>query len=476
MDRKAADAVRSRIDWKYALGLELEDAGFDSTVLCEFRSRLVEGSAERRLLEAFVSVGRDLGWLKSRGRQRTDSTHVLGRIRALNRFQCVITTFRAALNAIATFDPQWFWAHVNPEWVDRYSRLDAGRLPTGQKARQTLVEQAGADGNVLLETLFFDQPPSGRETLPAIQTLIQVWRQQFFVEAGAVRWRTEPQGIPPSSLLINSPFDIESRYAKKRSTSWTGYKVHLTESCDSASPHLILHVETTPNPVADGDTTPMIHQALRAKALLPAQHLVDTGYLDACLLVQSQQDYGIDLVGPTRLDYRWQSRAETEFAVRDFQIDWDHQQVTCPAGRTSMSWTPAMDSRRQEVIKIKFSVKDCGACPHHSQCTKTKRRTVTIRSREAFGALHAARAREETEEFRQRYAQRAGIEGTISQGVRACGLRRSRYAGKAKTHLQDVATATAMNLIRIDAWLINKPQEQTRTPAFVTAMKQAMAS
>src|SRR5690606_7563611 len=110
-----------------------------------FRSRLLEGSAEQRLLDAFLDVGRERGWLKARGRQRTDSTHVLGRIRALNRLQCVMETFRAALNAIAIVAPKWLGDHGDPKWIDRYGRFDEGRLSTGQKERQVLAEQVGAD-------------------------------------------------------------------------------------------------------------------------------------------------------------------------------------------------------------------------------------------------------------------------------------------------------------------------------------------
>ena len=108
------------------------------------------------------------------------------------------------------------------------------------------------------------------------------------------------------------------------------------------APHLITHVETTPGPVADGDATPRIHEALRAKDLLPGQHLTDTGYLDTELLVDSQQEYGVDLVGPTRPNYRWQARAGDGFAASDFQVDWEAQRVTCPEGRRSIGWTEAV--------------------------------------------------------------------------------------------------------------------------------------
>jgi transposase len=476
-DRQAADAVRGRIDWKYALGLELTDPGFDHSVLSEFRTRLIAGSAEQRLLDAVLDCCRERGWLKARGRQRTDSTQVLARVRAINRLECVAEALRYALNSLAVVAPAWLRAHSPAEWPERYGRRrDDSRLPAGQEERRAWARQTGEDGYALLALVVGPEAPAWLKEVPAIETLRQVWVQQFTVEAGQVRWRTEAEGIPPSALFISSPYDGEARYAKKHTTTWIGYKVHLTEACEDDAPHLITHVETTPGPVADGDATPRIHQALRAKDLLPGQHLTDTGYLDAELLVNSQKEYGVDLVGPTRPDYRWQAQAGEGFAACDFRVDWEGEQVTCPEGRISIGWTAAVDRGHNEVVKVKFSMRDCRACPSKAKCTKGKRRTVTLRPREQYEALEAARSREGTEEFRQEYAKRAGVEGTISHGVRACGLRRSRYVGEAKTHLQHVATGAAINVIRISSWLLEKPREQTRTSAFARLMAPPTAA
>ena len=277
-------------------------------------------------------------------------------------------------------------------------------------------------------------------------------------------------------LDISSPHDPEARYARKDTTTWVGYKVHLTETCDDDSPHLITHVETTLGPVADGDVTPVIHTGLQAKDLLPAEHLADTGYVDAELLVNSRQEYGVDLVGPTRADYHWQARAGDGFAAGDFRVDWEQQRMTCPEGRQSSGWTPAVDRGHNQVIKVKFSAKDCGACPSKGKCTRGTRRSVTIRPREQYEALELARRREGTSEYKEGYGKRAGVEGTITQGVRACGMRRSRYAGEAKTHLQHLATAAALNVLRIGDWLAEKPREQTRASAFARLMTPLAAA
>jgi transposase len=476
-DRQAADAVRGRIDWKYALGLELTDSGFDSTVLSEFRTRLVVGSAQHRLLEAVLQRCRERGWLKARGRQRTDSTHVLARVRAINRLECIRETLRHALNSLAVVAPEWLRAHSPAEWLDRYGRrFDDSRLPAGQAERQAYACHVGVDGHALLAAVYALEAPAWLREVPAVETLRRVWVQQFYQEGDQIRWRTEAEGIPPSRSFLSSPHDTEARYAKKRTTSWIGYKVHLTETCDDDTPHLITHVATTPGPVADGDVTPQIHQVLRKQDLLPGKHLADTGYVDAELLVSSQKEYGVDLIGPTRPDYKWQAKDGAGFAASHFTIDWEGQQATCPEGRPSASWTPAVDRGHNEVIKIKFSAKDCGACPSRARCTRKERRSITVRPHDQYVALQAARSRETSEEFKKEYARRAGIEGTISQGVRACGLRRARYVGEAKTHLQQVATAAAMNVLRISSWLMDRPREQTRTSAFAKLMAPPIAA
>ena len=389
-DRQAADAVRGRIDWKYALGLDLSDPGFDASVLSEFRARLISGHAEEQLLTAMLTLFKERGWLKARGKQRTDSTHVLAKICAINRLECVGETLRHALNCLAIVAPEWLRAQSMPEWVDRYGvRLEDARLPSGEEDRQAWAEQVGQDGSALLSALFASSSPSWLREVPAVDLLRRVWLQNYQWTEGKLGWRSS-DNIPPAGLYSSSPYDLDAHYSKKRSTSWVGYKVHLTETCEQDSPHLITHVETTTAPVSDDARTASIHAGLKHKDLLPGQHIVDTGYVDAELLHRSQQDYGIDLVGPTRADYRWQAQQKMGFEASQFPIDWQAQQATCPEGHTSISWTPAIDNRKNEVIKIKFSIKDCHACPSRSLCTRSiryPRRTITIRPEPHYQAL-----------------------------------------------------------------------------------------
>jgi transposase len=153
-----------------------------------------------------------------------------------------------------------------------------------------------------------------------------------------------------------------------------------------------------------------------------------------------------------------------------FRIDWEHKQATCPEGHTSSSWTPAIDNRNNEVIKIRFSTTDCQGTPRLACCTSwqsaTPRRLITVRPHQQHEARPPARRREQTPGFAKQYARREGIEATISQGVRAFDLRRSRYIGEAKTHLQHVSIAAAINIVRIVAWLDGDELAPTRVSAF----------
>src|SRR5258708_2422521 len=166
-DRQAADAVRDRLAWKYALSLDLGDPGFDHTVLSEFRSRLVAGNAEQRLLDLLLECCRAGGWLKARGRQRTDSTHILAKIRALNRVLCVAQTMVYVLNGLSEVAPEWVRAYVPAEWVERYGeRLDHERLPKEEEERKHYANQVGTDGWTLLYALDAASTADWMKTLP----------------------------------------------------------------------------------------------------------------------------------------------------------------------------------------------------------------------------------------------------------------------------------------------------------------------
>jgi transposase len=474
-DRQAAEAVRARIDWKYTLGLELDDPGFDASVLSEFGSRLIAGQAELLLFETLLALLREQGLLKARGKQRTDSTHVLAAIVMLNRLECVGETVRHALNVLATVAPDWLEERVPSAWFERYARrFEEYRLPTKKEDRYALAEQIGADGRHLLQLIDAQTQWAWLREVPAVQILRRVWIQQFYASESSepVRWRVA-EDLPSAPQLISSPYDPDARWSKKRDTSWVGYKVHLSETCDDDLAHVITNVETTNATTPDHSMTEVIHTHLAERDMLPSEHIVDTGYVIADHLLTSNERQ-VDLLGPIREDSSWQTRAAAGFGVACFTIDWEAHQATCPVGKTSAIWYPTHDKRGVPVINIRFAHRDCVACPQRAQCVSSSRsRALTIRDRAAYEAVAQARQRQGTQAFKQAYARRAGIEGTLSQGVRLGDLRRSRYIGLPKTRLLHLLIATALNVVRIAAWLVETPLARTRTPPFVALGKAA---
>ena len=476
-DRQAADAVRSRLDWKYLLALELTDPGFDESVLCEFRARLVTGAAELLLFEALLELFRTRKLLKARGQQRTDSTHVLAAVRRLNRLETVGESMRSALNSLAVVAPDWLRAHSDPEWVPRYERrFEEQRLAPSAREREALATAIGADGYALLTALWGPAAPAWLREVPAVETLRQVWLQQYRREPGRdgsqVRWRAEEE-LPPLTDRIVSPYDPTARYGKKRSTQWLGYKVHFTETCEADQPLLITDVQTTPPLSVDSDTVPAIQAGLQRRDLLPSTQVVDAGYVDAGTLVSSPKEYHVELLGPALADTAWQAREGHGFAARDFVIDWEAQHAVCPGGKQSSAWHEKAE-RGQPVVAIYFSRRDCRVCPLRGHCTRAAAgRRLTLRPEREYRALQAAREREQTAAFRALYAVRAGVEGTHAQAVRRCGLRQCRYRGAAKVHLEHLLSAAALNLLRVAAWLLETPRARTRESAFVRAMAVA---
>ena len=234
-DRQAAEAVRSRIDWKYLLGLELTDPGFDFSVLSEFRDRLLAGSAEEQLLNTILQHCQAHGLIKRRGKQRTDSTHVLAAIRVLNRLELIGETLRAALNELAREAPEWLQSVAPLEWYERYAkRVEEARLPRDQSKRDAYAQMVGEDGFALLDALEDEHSPDGLRELPIIDTLRRVWNRHYERDddastasskpaEGLVRFKDKRE-LPKAAEGIESPYDPQARYRRKRdNTKWVGY-------------------------------------------------------------------------------------------------------------------------------------------------------------------------------------------------------------------------------------------------------------
>ncbi len=473
-DRQAAEAVRGRIDWKYALGLELEDPGFDFSVLSEFRVRLLEGGAEKLLLEKLLAALRAQGMLKGKHTQRTDATQVVAVLRQLNRLELVGETLRRALNELAQLAPEWLLEQMQPEWVERYGRtFDDYRLPKANEKRTALAEEVGRDGYLLLRAAYQPATPAEVSQAASVEMLRRIWLQQYYLEDEKVRWRSKKgAGLPPAGQRIASPDEPEARVGTKGGSFWRGYQVHFTETCDPRHPRLITNVQTTPANTNDIKVVPRVQDDLKAGGNMPQTHLVDGGYVSLDNLLDSRSK-GIDLLGPIHEDRSWQARAQGGYDLSCFSLDMENMQATCPQGKTSVRFMQTKRRSGKPKFQFHFSEKDCLACQARPLCTRSKQagRQLTVLPPAEYQALQAARERQKGESFKQLYQLRAGIEGTISQAVRALSVRRARYRGLARTHLQHLATAAAINFCRAADWLSGLRPETTRVDPFVALVQ-----
>ena len=382
-------------------------------------------------------------------------------------------------------------------------------MPASATKKEELALAYGRDGRTLLKAVYAaaasDPDLAFLARLHQVEVLRVVLVQNYLTvmdERGREvikRREAQVEGLPPGRSRITSPYDLDARWGVKRDTFWNGYKVHVTETCDTsaadddssssssdgrgaddgeavAPPHLITNVETTDATVPDNQMTEPIHARLAGRGLLPAEHYVDSGYPSAELLVSSLATFGIALVTPMLADTSPQARADAGFDRTAFAIDFDAQQATCPQGHASSSWNP-VTQRGTDTIVITFAKGTCGPCPVRAQCTTSAsgRRQLTVHPQQVHQAQLAARATQSTKDFQARYALRAGVEGTIRQGVAVTGMRHARYRGLAKTRLEHTNAAVALNLIRLHAWWNGHPLDRTRT-SHLARLELALAS
>ena len=467
-DREAARQVAVRLDWKYALHLPLGYRGFDFSCLSYFRRRLVEHAESRLVFEAVLAKVQALGFLKQRGKQRTDALGVVGAVRALSQLELVWEALRLALRGLVETDAAWVERVVptafRTQYLERRSdyRLTADErqaalVEVGQDAAWLLDQLAAADGTIL-------------PRLAEVQTLATIWEQRYARVDGQVRWRSS---TVDSTELIVTPHDPGVRIGQKRGHVWWGDKVHVTETIaeppdpDAPGPadpadqvRFITDVTTSPAPSGDGQALEEIREHLIERDLLPGQQVVDSGYVSGKHLAESEAA-GVDLVGPPLAD-----TSPNAFKLADFAIDRDARQAVCPAGQVSVKWAGRTERDGSRSVQIRFPASACAACPLRPQCTTSKDgRNLSLS--EHYERLAARRVEAQTPAFRATLKTRAGIEATLSELVRRHGLRRHRYRGEARRHCEHLLKAAACNLKRLARALAAR--QQAPAPHFARA-------
>ncbi|MGH3184095.1 MAG: transposase, partial [Streptosporangiaceae bacterium] len=397
---------------------------------------------EQVALDALLARLAGAGLVKAGGKQRTDSTHVVAAVAALNRLELTGESVRAAVEALAAAHPAWLAQRVCvADWNRQYGTpMTSWRPPASQAKRDELAIAYAKDGYALLEAVYDGPAPGWLRELPAVEVLRRVLLQNYTRAITAdgreviKRREKEPEGdgLPPGHIRIASPYDTDARWGVKREEFWLGYKLHITETCDDAPPcscrpaaagqqaadggrqastrehdkgcaqlvfpNLITHVATTDATVTDNQMTSVIDDELAGKNLAPGRQYLDSGYLSAALAVSELARHGIALTGPLLAGTSAQARAGAGYARAGFTIDYDHKTVTCPRGKTSASWTPCAQHGKDAIVAC-FAAADCGPCPARGLCTSGRRRQITLLPRDLAQAQAAARAAETTTGF-----------------------------------------------------------------------------
>ncbi|MET7391786.1 transposase [Streptomyces sp. NPDC005529] len=218
-DRQAASMVVRAIDWKYALGMELTDTGFDASVLSRFRARLTDHGMERVVFDRLLEYCKDAGLVAAGGRQRTDSTHVISAVRDLNRLELAGESVRAALEALATAAPSWLAGQVDvAEFAERYGpRVDGWRMPSSQTKRDRLAQVFGQDALALCRAAWAADTPVWIREIEPVGLLRQVLVQTYTVRGDTrgrqvIRKRDADDGVPPGQFRLASPYDTDARW------------------------------------------------------------------------------------------------------------------------------------------------------------------------------------------------------------------------------------------------------------------------
>lgn len=443
-DRRAAEQVVYHLGWKYALDLELPDEGFHPTVLVYFRDRLEEKKAERVIFDGVVDLLIELGLVKRGGKQRIDSTHILGYVKEMSRLECAVETVRLALEELA----ELFVGSKRPEFWERlwalYVQSEVGwRLSKAE--RDSRYRQCGQDIKELVEWVDNNDPKLAE--IESIKLLRRVFEEQFEVVEGAVQSRrTRP------SRAVQNPHDPDAHYADKGTKQWIGYKVHVMESVDPEEPakmkaepgeHFITEILTTE---AAQDEMAGLAESLKRQQehheLKPEAVYADGGYVTESTLSQAETE-AMELLGPTRPDPH-----KGPYNADGFVVDVEKERAVCPQGKTSTQCSHIKDSYMgTEYYRLEWG-SQCDGCPVQKQCTRAKsgRRMLVVGLRHDL--VEKRRKEMKQAEFSKSMYPRNGIEGTHSELVRGHGLRRTKYRGFNRVALSHYFMGAACNVKR----------------------------
>lgn len=483
-DRETEARVRFDLRWKHALGLALEDTGFDANVLCVFRRKLLEQGLDRALFERLVTGAREAGLLVKDAEQLIDRSHILGAAGVRDTYTLIRGGIRKLLRALG-YTParhpelgEWLGWYLDPEapekpeldWSDAEARREHLRTVVGD-ARAALALVPADEKRVvvreaatLLTKIVADDVEEGPPAGPKRRGRGE---QEAGAESSAQPVQGETvnpgprlrQGVARDRLL--SVTDPELRWGhKSESQRWAGYKVHLAEEPES---ELITALEVGPASEYDADAVvPLLERQEGTVGLHPEAILTDGAYGTADVRADLAEQQ-IEVVAKLRPITDTKHLGKDQFTI-DLTANSGQGSVTCPAGETTTDYRMARDGKDRAVRLFRFPVDTCAACSLRDRCLGGGRgrvaepvrptgRQVQLHFHEEI--LQATRAAQKTPEqrraLRERLRPRAKVERKIAEVLRRHGLRRGRYRGRRKTELQAVFTATMVNTKRLTA-------------------------
>jgi hypothetical protein len=443
-DRMAAEHVVYHLGWKYALDLELTYGGFHPTVLVYFRDRLEQTKAERVIFDGVLEWLIEVGLVKRKGKQRIDSTHILGYVKEMSRLECAVETLRLALEALEKALPSAerpeFWGTLWALYVQ--SKLD---WKLSKPEHQSRYRQCGRDMEELLDWL--KGKPSQLSELEELRLLRRVFEEQFEVVEGGVH----PTRRRPGRAVQN-PHDPDAHFADHGKRQWVGYKVHVVETVDperlakvkgEAGENFITEIVTTE---AAQDEMAGLAGALQEEEIhheiTPEALYADGGYVTERTLSETEGK-GIELLGPTRPDPH-----PGPYNADAFVVDVEKEQAICPQGNLSTQWSRIQDTYMgTEYYRIEWA-SQCDRCPVQKQCTRSKsgRRILVVGLRHDL--VQKRREEMRQADFSKKMHPRNGIEGTLSELVRGHGLRRTKYRRFSRVRLSHYLMGAACNVKR----------------------------
>jgi transposase len=441
------EQLRYHVGWKYALNQELGDAVFDPTVLVRFRERLLENEEGRLVFEMVQDALIEAGLMPARGRQRMDSTHMLGLVKRMSALDCVRESLRLALEELEMECGKRpdFWKVL---W-ERYVETRVDYRTTSEKLKEKLV-QAGQDAWVLLqwvkeqkkEKKYFGKGPQ-------CTLLDQIFHERFEASQEAITVKKEL-----ASAHVENPHDPDAQYRSKGKKGWVGYVTQVAETVPET-------------PMAPGEpTTSFITSIVTQQALgsdevgmkqtldeqqqmgleRPSELYVDGAYVSGKELSIAEQE-GRVLMGPA---IRAQAGKKADLTVADFQVDIAGRQAICPAGHPSTQCS-RIEDRRNGITEYRYEWSwRCKGCELNARCVSYPQGHRTIRVTSDHMALQARRQEMKTDLFKEKMKRRSAIEGTLSELVRGYGARRARYRRLTKVQLQNYFIGAASNVKR---WL-----------------------